>query len=170
MRFLRSLSILGLVFALVAPLSAQLPRGRKYKEPPPTAHIEVTVIRASNGKPIHNAAVVFHPTKNDKNEGNMEVKTNEEGKTSLDMIPIGSSVLLQVIADGYRTFGQVYKIDGDSKTILVKMELPENQYSTFKAGSKADNAHTNAPQTQMGQAAPTDSPLLAPPAPSKKGH
>lgn len=139
-------------------------RGRKFKAPPPTTKIEVTVVRASNGKPIHNAAVIFHPTKNEKNEGNMEVKTNEEGKTMLDMIPKGSSVLLQVIASGYRTYGETYKIDGDSKSILVKMEEPTKQFSTFKSGSTTDNAHTNTPQSQMGQAAPADTPLLNPPA------
>ncbi len=166
MRFLRNLSILCLLFVSVASLSAQVMRGRKAKTAPPTAHIEVTVLRASNDKPIHNAAVVFHSTKNDKNDGNMEIKTNEDGKTSIDMIPIGSNVLVQVIAQGYRTFGQEYKIDGDHKDILIKMETPKNQYTVFKAGSQADNSHTNAPQPQMGAAAPTDSPLLAPP--SKK--
>ena len=166
MRFLRNISILGLLFASVATLSAQVMRGRKHTAPPPTAHIEVTVLNGSNGKPIHNAAVVFHPTRNDKNEGNMEVKTNPDGKTSIDMIPIGSNVLVQVIADGYRTYGQEYKIDGDHKSILIKMQLPKDQYSAYKAGSHADNLHTNAPQSQMGAAAPTDTPLLAP-APEK---
>ncbi len=108
MRFLRNLSILGLLFVSVASLSTQQMRERKFKKAPPTAHIEVTVLRASNGKPIHNAAVVFHPTRNEKNEGNMEVKTNEEGKTSLNMIPKGSSVLLQVIASGYACRLEIY--------------------------------------------------------------
>ena len=155
-----------LIFTCIGSAGVQAQRGRKYKAPPPTAHIEVTVIRASNGKPIHNAAVVFHPTKDEKNEGNMEVKTNEQGVTSLDMIPIGSSVLLQVIADGYRTYGHEFKIEGDSKKILVKLELPKDQYSTYKGGRDGANAHTNAPQTQMEQASPTDSPLLG--APPKK--
>ena len=45
-------------------------RGRKYKPPPPTSHIEVTVLKKSNGKPIINAAVVFNPTMDGKDEGN----------------------------------------------------------------------------------------------------
>jgi len=36
-------------------------RGRKYKVPPPTSRIEVTILKDVNGKPIENAAVVFHP-------------------------------------------------------------------------------------------------------------
>src|SRR6266702_6987952 len=55
-------------------------RGRKYKAPPPTARFEVTVVRATNGKPIENASVIFHPLEDGKNAGNMELKTNDEGK------------------------------------------------------------------------------------------
>ncbi|HEX4021090.1 MAG TPA: hypothetical protein VHX63_08100 [Acidobacteriaceae bacterium] len=163
-------AVLGIFFLVLlqAVPAAYGQRKRKYKEPPVTSHIEVMVVRASNGKPVHNAAVVFHPTKDDKNEGNMELKTNEQGKTALDMIPVGSTVLLQVIANGYRTFGQEYTINADKKTILVKLELPKNQYSTYKDGTGPGTAQTNAPQSQMGTAAPTDSPLLTPP--PKKSH
>ena len=34
-------------------------RGRKYKAPPPTSKVEVTILRGDDGKPIENAAVVF---------------------------------------------------------------------------------------------------------------
>jgi len=44
-------------------------RGRKYKAPPPTGRIEVTITKDFNGKPIENAAVVFHPMAGDKDEG-----------------------------------------------------------------------------------------------------
>ena len=46
--------------------------GRKYKAPPETSHIEIRVTKKSNGKPIANAAVVFNPTKDGKDEGNLE--------------------------------------------------------------------------------------------------
>src|SRR5580698_5313194 len=59
-------------------------RGRKYKSPPPTARIEVTIVKDVNGKPIENAAVVFHPMEGEKDKGNMELKTNEDGKTIID--------------------------------------------------------------------------------------
>ena len=171
MRRLRHFGIatfLLFTFTLAANPAAFGQRGhRKYKAPPKTTKIDVTVVRASNGKPIHNAAVVFHPTKDEKNEGNMEVKTNEEGKTSLDMIPTGSSVLLQVIASGYRTYGQEYKIEGTNQAIVVKMELPTSQFTTYKSGSSADNSHTNVPQPQMGQASPADSTLLNAPSAEK---
>lgn len=158
-----SLGVLLLFLVPMAPSALAQRSPRKYKAPPATAHIVVSVVKASTGKPIHNAAVIFHPMKKDKDLGNMELKTNEQGKATLDVVPIGTTVLLQVIAEGYRTYGKEYQIDGDSKTILVKMELPKNQYSTYKEGGNGDNLHTNAPQSQMGQAAPADSPLLTPP-------
>ena len=63
----------------------QDPRGRKYKAPPETAHIVVQITKATNGKPVVNAAVVFHPIKDGKDEGNLEVKTDPDGKTSYEL-------------------------------------------------------------------------------------
>jgi 5-hydroxyisourate hydrolase-like protein (transthyretin family) len=107
-------------------------RGRKYTPPPATSKITVTVIKATNGKPVENAAVVFHPMKNGKDEGNLELKTNEEGKASIDVIPVGDTVRLQVIATGFQTFGDDYEITTDSKEITVKMKRPDKQYSIYE--------------------------------------
>ena len=97
----------------------------------------MTVTKATNGKRIENAAVVFHPMKSGKNEGNLELKTNEEGKASIDVIPIGDTVRLQVIASGFQTFGDDYEITTDSKDIDVKMKRPARQYSIYE---KHDNS------------------------------
>jgi len=143
---------------------AQMERGRKYKAPPPTATIDVTVVRASDGKPVHNAAVVFHPMVNDKNEGNMELKTNADGKASIDVIPMHSQVLVQVIASGYQTYGKAYTLEGDKKTLLIKLLPPKKgQFSLYNNSRVGDDIHTNVPQSQMGAAAPADTPLLTPP-------
>jgi hypothetical protein len=106
-------------------------RGRKYKAPPETAHIVVQVVKASNGKPILNAAVVFHPIKDGKDEGNLEVKSDPDGKATIDVIPIGSVVTVQVIADGFATFAQDYTITDAEKQISVKMLRPRAQVSTY---------------------------------------
>ena len=106
-------------------------RVRKYKAPPPAAHIEVTVLKDFNGKPIDNAHVIFHPTQGDKDTGSLEVKTNDEGKAIIDVIPIGDTVTLQVIVNGYQTYGQSYKIDKPEMTMEVRMKRPSGQYSTY---------------------------------------
>jgi uncharacterized membrane protein YgcG len=106
--------------------------GRKYKAPPPSARIEVTVVRDYNGKPIEQAHVIFHPIEGDKDKGTLELKTNEDGKALIDVIPIGDTVALQVIANGFQTYGQVYKIDKPNMSMEVRLKRPAPQYSVYK--------------------------------------
>ncbi|MEO6964414.1 MAG: carboxypeptidase-like regulatory domain-containing protein [Acidobacteriaceae bacterium] len=152
-----------LLAALFVPPSTYASRYRKYKPPPPMATLDVTVLRAADGKPLENVAVVFHPVRGTKDEGNMELKTNAEGKASLTIVPIGSEVLVQVIAPGYRTFGKKYDVPTSKKSITIKMLLPNQQYSVYKKSNSNTDAENNTPHTQMGHAAPADSPLLTPP-------
>jgi hypothetical protein len=130
------------------------PHGRKYKAPPPSAHIEVTVLKDFNGKPITNAHVIFHPTEGDRDKGSLELKTNEDGKTVIDVIPIGDTVTLQVIADGYQTYGQSYKIDKPEMTMEVRMKRPGGQYTIYKnngsnpgSGSGSGGSASSSPNT-----------------------
>ncbi len=132
---------IGIVFGLTASLAApaasgafasgQDPRGRKYKAPPETSHIEVLVLKDTNKKPLLNAAVVFHSVKDGQDEGNLEVKTNEEGKAVIDVIPTGSNVDVQVIADGFATFAGTYLVNESSRSIEIHMLKPRAQVSTY---------------------------------------
>jgi hypothetical protein len=130
-RFCR-LTVLAAVVALAASLASLAQdtshRGRKYKAPPPTSRIDVTILRNDDGKPIENAAVIFH-LEGDK--GNMELKTNEDGKTVIDVLPTGSKVLLQVIAKGFQTYGGDYNVDKTDMAIQVKLKRPGQQYSIY---------------------------------------
>src|SRR5882757_7583384 len=89
----------GLLLLLLAVpgflLGQQARRGRKYTPPPTTCKLTITVVRSVGGKPLENAAVIFHPLKDGKDDGNMEMKTNQEGKAVLDVIPVGDTVRLQ---------------------------------------------------------------------------
>jgi hypothetical protein len=105
---------------------------RKFKVPPMSSRIEVTVLRDINSKPIENAAVIFHPVEGDRDKGVMELKTNEDGKTMIDVIPIGDTVRLQIIARGFQTYGQDFKVDRDEIKLLVRMKRPGGQYSIYK--------------------------------------
>ena len=138
------------------------PRGRKYKAPPNTSHIEVEVVRASNGKPISNAAVIFNSEKDGKNEGNLEVKTGPDGKTSIDVIPTGSKVRVQVIADGFATFAEDYMVPDDKKEISIKMLRPRAQVSTYvdNTGKPSDRAPgVQEPIRPKPATAPTTTPV-----------
>jgi hypothetical protein len=135
-----SVAILTAAFGLLLPihLGAQDPdnptpekHGRKYKAPPETSHIEVTVIKGFNKKPIDGAHVVFHPVKDGIDEGNLEVKTHPDGKVSIDVIPTGSSVRIQVLADGFATYAQDYVVNEPSREILIPMQRPREQISAY---------------------------------------
>ena len=152
--------------------------GRKYKAPPPSAHIEVTVLKDFNGKPVTNAHVIFHPTEGDRDKGSLELKTNEDGKAIIDVIPIGDTVTLQVIADGYQTYGQSYKVDKPEMTMEIRMKRPGGQYTIYKnpgpnSGSGSggsSNSSPNAPPPASGEKSPGSggqSNANPPPAPPK---
>ena len=128
----------GVVAALAALLLLSLnagaqadKRGRKYKAPPATSRIEVTVLREVNGKPIENAAVIFHAMVNEAKKGNMELKTNEDGKTVIDVIPTGDTLRLQVIAKGFQTFGQDFPVNKPEMAIEIRLKRPGEQYSIY---------------------------------------
>ncbi len=154
---LAALLLAGLCFT---PAHAQdQQRGRKYKEPPPVAHISVTVTRASNGKPVENAAVIFHTFHQGKDQGNMEVKTNEDGKAVLDIIPIGDEVQMQVFKSGFKTFGEDFTNDTPSRELAVQVKPPTGQYSTYqKAPVDENGAQSVTPQPTESSAKPPGKP------------
>ena len=121
-------------------------RGRKYKAPPPTARLEVSVVRDTDAKPIENAAVIFHPIVDGHHEGNMELKSNEDGKALIDVLPIGNTVRLQIIAKGFQTYGQDYLIDKDEMALEIRMKRPGEQYSIYKPHPENEKDKNAAPE------------------------
>ncbi|MGB7548227.1 MAG: hypothetical protein WBM14_10795 [Terracidiphilus sp.] len=151
-RFALSAAVLAMAASLALFAQDSTHRGRKYKAPPPTSRIEVTILRFTDGKPIENAAVIFHLL---GDKGNMELKTDQDGKTVIDVLPTDSEVLLQVIARGYQTYGEDFKIDKSKMAIEVKLKRPGQQYSIYK--HHADTAKDAAPkESSPKDAAPKD--------------
>jgi len=138
-------------------------RGRKYKVPPPTAKISVTILKDVNGKPIENAAVIFHPMVGEKDEGNMELKTNEDGKLLIDVMPIGDTVRLQVIAPGFQTYGEDYKIDQAEMAIEIRMKRPGEQYSIYKMHGTGEVGGKSTDAAPAKPASPPSAPPSQPP-------
>jgi hypothetical protein len=136
--------LLGSSFALLAQDTEY--RGRKFKKLPPQARIEVSVVRDMDGKPLENSAVIFHLV---GDKGNMELKTNDEGKAVLDVLSQGCTVQLQIIAKGFQTYGGEYKIDKPDQSIEVRMKRPGELYSIYKKHPEND-----AKPAQNGSVAP----------------
>ena len=106
------------------------------------------VIRDYNGKPIRNASVVMHPVqKNGKqSKGGLQIKTDAEGKASFDGAPYGK-LRVQVLAQGFQTFGADYDVDKPTLEIMVKMKRPAGQYSIYEdhPGDKKDDKGRRSP-------------------------
>jgi hypothetical protein len=133
--FAAFIGLLALSFSIAAHAqSSDNQRGRKYKAPPQTARIEVTILRDANEKPVENAAVIFHLV---GEKGNMELKSNEDGKAVIDVLPMGSNIRLQIIAKGFQTYGEDFKVDKPQMSIEVKMKRPGEQYSIYKTNGQA---------------------------------
>lgn len=116
-----------LIMALAAfPVGAQKPQSQK-------AALKITVVKEASGKPVKNAEVILHPVDKDggqKQEG-LELKTHEDGKADIDGIRYGK-LRIQVIAQGYRTFGQDFLINQPTMEITIKLEKPADQFSIYK--------------------------------------
>lgn len=104
----------------------------------PMSELHFVVVRDYSGKPVRNAAVVLHPVnkKGKQSRGGMELKTDNEGKTNIDGIPYGP-LRVQVLAQGFQTFGEDYEINKPQLEITVKLKRPGGQYSVYGAPGDA---------------------------------
>ena len=102
------------------------------EEEGPMSNMHFVVLRDSNGKPVRNAAVVLHPVtrKGKQAMGGLELKTDDEGKTGIDGIPYGP-LRVQVIAPGFQTFGEDYRVNQAEMEITIKLKTPTRQYTTY---------------------------------------
>jgi hypothetical protein len=98
----------------------------------PTSSVRFVVVRDSDGKPVRNAEVVLHPVKRKgkQAQGEMELKTDADGKASIDGIPYGP-LRVQVLAPHFQTFGEDYEINKPELELTVKLKHPGDQYSIY---------------------------------------
>ena len=99
----------------------------------PLSVVSFTVIKDYNGKPLRNASVILHPVdKNGKQKSTgAQLKTDANGKTSYPGLPYGK-VRVQVIAQGFQTYGEDFDINQSKHDIEIKMKRPQEQYSIYK--------------------------------------
>jgi hypothetical protein len=124
-------------------------------------------VKGFDGKPMSHAAVVFHATMNGRDDGNLEVKTDPEGKATIDVIEVGSDVSVQVIANGFATYAEDIPAVGAEKTIQVKLVRPREQISQYQDNSgKAAEVKPGVqepPHRVLPPAQPAGDQPLAPP-------
>jgi hypothetical protein len=118
----------------------------------PMSDLRFVVVRDYNGKPVRNAAVVLHPVnrKGKQSRGGLELKTDGEGRANIDGIPYGP-LRVQVLAPGFQTFGEDYKIDKAETQITVKLKRPGGQYSVYENHGDEKKADDKKPAEQKPQ-------------------
>ena len=127
-----------LPFCFLAALSAQREQhGRGYKPPSPTATVVITVQKAANGKPMPSTSVIFRAVRDGKDNGNLEMKTDGDGRASIDLLEVGSHVTVQVLAPGFASYATDFDLTSSGKEMQVRLERPRAQVSQYGDGRDA---------------------------------
>ena len=112
----------------------------------PASDLNFLVIKDYNGKPVRNASVILHPVRRDgkQDKGGLQLKTDAEGKTNFGGVPYGK-LRIQVLAQGFQTFGEDYDINQPTTSITIKLKRPAEQYSIY------DDKHKDATRDQQSE-------------------
>ena len=103
------------------------------KKSEPASTLNFLVVRDAGGKPVRYAEIVLHPVGKDgkQKEESIELKTHEDGTATIGGITRGK-IRIQVIAPGFRTYGQDFDIDQPQHDITIKLQKPSDQFSIYK--------------------------------------
>ena len=95
--------------------------------------VTFTVLKEANGKPIRNASVILHKVdkKGKQEKAYQQIKTNPDGKAVYPGVPWGK-IRVQVIAQGFQTYGEDFEIGGETKEIVIKLKRPQEQVTIYK--------------------------------------
>jgi hypothetical protein len=126
-RLFRSFSFALLCFALCAAAPAQQSAPPK-EAPIPRLTVEITGGDAD--KPVENASV-YLKTQQDRlikdKKTEVNVKTNMQGVAHVPQPPVGR-VLIQVVAEGWKTYGHWYDITDAQQVIKIHLDRPPKWY------------------------------------------
>lgn len=93
--------------------------------------LRIQVTAGEKDHPVENASVyvkyVQERTLAKAKKIEMNVKTNRDGIAKVPDIPRGT-VLIQVIAEGWKTFGRWYDLESEEQTVKIHLEKPPRWY------------------------------------------
>jgi len=146
MRSLRSLTgAVALFFVLLGPTALlsqqqaeqnqqtpqqQPPANKRDQTPSPSNRLTIEVTGGDSNKPVENASVYVktieqHLIKDKKFE--VQVKTNQNGTAHVPDAPLGR-VQIQIVAEGWKTYGQWFDITDPKQVIKIHLERPPKWY------------------------------------------
>ena len=93
------------------------------------------VLKNQAGKPVDHASVVVRFVQGHSVvklgkaiRTTFELRSNQEGEARIPSIPQGK-IRVQVIAKGYQTFGQIFDVTEEEKTLDITLNPPQQQYT-----------------------------------------
>ena len=107
--------------------------GSKGKSDPgaQSARLTIVVTGGEEKKPVENASVYVKYVEERKigkdKKIEMNIKTNQEGVCHAPVIPPGK-FLIQVVAEGWKTFGEYYDVSQAEQTIHISLARPPKWY------------------------------------------
>jgi hypothetical protein len=112
-------------------VSSALIMGLAFAAKTPMTQLSIHVL-TPGGKPLDRASVIVKFVSTDikvkKMRTTWETKTDQEGFSRIPSIPQGK-IQIQIIATGYQTFGQLFDVTEEEKTIEIRLNPPQAQYS-----------------------------------------
>jgi hypothetical protein len=96
-----------------------------------TVRVTIEVTGGEKDTPVENASVYLkyveeHKLRKDK-KYELNVKTNHEGIAHVPDAPLGK-VLVQIVAEGWKTYGKWYEITEAKEPIKIHLERPPKWY------------------------------------------
>lgn len=128
--FLIAATLVGIAVLPVAAQQDKSTSATKAELPAPLNRLRIEVTGGESDKPVENASIYLktveqHTIKDKKSEIN--VKTNQSGIAHIPEAPQGR-VLIQVVADGWKTYGHWYDITDAKQTIKIHLDRPPKWY------------------------------------------
>jgi uncharacterized GH25 family protein len=98
----------------------------------------VVEVKSLEGKPIDRASVVVkfvegrsYVKLGKKIRTTFELRTDQDGLAKIPSIPQGK-IQVQVIAKNYQTFGKIFEVEQEEKTIEIQLNPPQSQFSAHQ--------------------------------------
>jgi hypothetical protein len=134
MRISRLAAAISIGLAILAPVKV----GGQEQTPPAnkttldqTSRITIEVSGGEKSAPIENASIYIKYVEERKIKSNktveLNVKTNRDGTAHVPDAPMGRA-LVQVVADGWKTYGRWYDVTDPKQTIKIHLDRPPKWY------------------------------------------
>lgn len=129
-RMMAGLAVAVLAGAMLGWTPAKSAAGKSDKENPVSA-LQIVVTGGDSSKPVDNASVYVryeeprflrHPRKIE-----LDLKTDLAGIAKVKDVP-RVKIMIQVVKDGWRPFGQYYVLDKEEETIKIHLKPPAHWY------------------------------------------